>query len=119
MNEWLPVLLGCTWGMLAAPPLGPARGPGAPGLAAVVPILLHRRGQHAARLALGALVLGALTALVNGEVAVSAWFALGDAATAVAGTAVGVTARAASRSCWPRLAAWARRRPRPLPARQR
>jgi hypothetical protein len=83
MDEWLPAVLGCIWGALAGPRLALAR----------------RRGPVA--LALGALAVGALAALVSGELAASVLFVAVDAAIAIAGTAVGV---ALARGVLPRLA---------------
>lgn len=85
MDEWLPAVLGCTWGLLAA-----AR-PGAlprPGLRA------HRRRPSAHLvLALGVLAIGLLVPLVNGELATSAWFVVMDTLSAAAGAAIGIIVR--------------------------
>ena len=72
MDEWLPAVLGCTWGLLAAP---------------------RCRPSSPAILAVGVLAIGVLVPLVNGELATSAWFAVVDTASAAAGAAVGIVAR--------------------------
>jgi hypothetical protein len=76
MHEWLPAVLGCTWGWL----VGPWAGRGA-------------RGRLA--LALGLLGVGLLAALVSGELAASPWFVAVDVAIAGVGAAVGAYARRA------------------------
>ncbi|GLC24864.1 hypothetical protein [Roseisolibacter agri] len=85
MDEWLPAVLGCTWGLLAA-----ARPGATPRLARRE----HRRRPSAHLvLALGVLAIGLLVPLVNGELAVSVWFVAMDTISAAAGAAIGVVAR--------------------------
>jgi hypothetical protein len=83
MDEWLPVVLGCTWGLLAARRLA-ARG-----------------------LAIGAIALGVLASALNGELALSPWFAAVDALVVAASAAVGAALRhrRALRALLPRRAA--------------
>jgi hypothetical protein len=69
MDEWLPVVLGCTWGLLAAPRLA---------LRTIV---------------VGALAIGVLASWMNGELALGPWFAAVDTLIATASAAVGLTLR--------------------------
>jgi hypothetical protein len=69
MDEWLPVVLGCIWGLLAA----------------------RRLALHT--IAVGAIALGALASAVNGELAISPWFAAVDALIVAGSAALGVTLR--------------------------
>lgn len=90
MDEWLPAVLGCTWGLLAA-----ARRRTAARHAIAAP---RRRPSSHLILALGVLAIGALVSLVNGELATSPWFAVVDTASAAAGAAVGVIVRLLQRA---------------------
>ncbi|MGZ8412523.1 MAG: hypothetical protein ACXW05_07300 [Gemmatirosa sp.] len=83
MDEWLPVVLGCTWGLLAARRLA---------LRAIIA---------------GAVALGVLTSWINGELALTPWFAVVDTLLVGASAAVGVTLRhrRAVRALPPRRAA--------------
>ena len=90
MDEWLPAVLGCTWGLLAA-----ARPRTATRHATAAP--RHRRTPHLI-LVVGVLAIGVLVSLVNGELATSAWFAIVDTASAAAGAAVGVIVRLLQRA---------------------
>ena len=85
MDEWLPAVLGCTWGLLAA-----AR----PGATPRPDLRAHRRrpSSHLV-LALGVLAIGLLVPLVNGELAAGVWFVLLDTASAAAGAAIGIVVR--------------------------
>ena len=85
MDEWLPAVLGCTWGLLAA-----ARPRPTMRHAAAAP---RRRPSSHAILAVGVLAIGVLVSLVTGELATSAWYAVVDTASAAAGAAVGVIVR--------------------------
>lgn len=75
MDEWLPAVLGCTWGLLAV-----------------------ARRRAPATLALGVVAIGVLVPLANGELAASPWYAVVDTAGAAAGTAAAVAARGAARA---------------------
>ena len=97
MDEWLPAVLGCTWGLLAA-----ARPRAAMRYATGAP---HRRPSSRVILAVGVLAIGVLVSLVNGELATSAWFAIVDTASAAAGAAVGVIVRLLQRAPLARPAA--------------
>ena len=88
MDEWLPAVLGCTWGLLAA-----AR-PGATPRPALRAHRAHpRRPSAHLVLALGVLAIGVLVPLVNGELAASVWFVVMDTVSAAAGAAIGIVAR--------------------------
>lgn len=65
MDEWLPVVLGCVWGLLTA------------------------RRVALRTTAAGAIALGVLASALNGELALSPWFAAVDALL-VAATAAAV-----------------------------
>ena len=98
MDEWLPVALGCIWGVVAATP---RHRPSPPRVRA-------RRALFVA----GLLAIGTLATVVSGEAAQSPWFAaldvalaaIGALAGALAGAAVRRTAASAARTLLPRRA---------------
>jgi hypothetical protein len=91
MDEWLPVVLGCLWGVVAA--------------------TSWRRPSPPARRLLfvaGLLAIGTFATIASGEAARSPWFAAVDVALAalgaLAGAALRRTAPTAARTLLPRRA---------------